>query len=294
MSEWKTRITKVQIVKPREESGEACLVLIYPPGPIMGKKFTLDAEEIVCGRGADCDIQIDRDSVSRRHARLFRTGSGWEVEDLGSTNGSYINDAPIDRCQLRDGDFLKVGAAIFKFLSGAGVESSYHEEIYRLTIVDALTGAHNKRYFIEFLDREIARGTRYGRPLSLLMFDIDHFKAINDQHGHLTGDFVLREMARRLLKRIRKEELLARYGGEEFAVVLPETSHGGAVEFGEQIRGIIAAEPFEYENDKFPVTISVGVATIEGSEPIEAQAFIKMADDNLYAAKRGGRNCVVG
>ncbi len=216
------------------------------------------------------------------------------MEDLGSTNGSYINDVPVDRSPLRDGDFLKVGAAIFKFLTGQGIESSYHEEIYRLTIIDALTGAHNKRYFLEFLDREIARCTRYGRPLSLLMFDIDHFKKINDDHGHLTGDFVLREMSRRLLKRIRKEELLARYGGEEFAAVLPETGHPGAMEFAEQIRQIVADDEFEYENDKFNVTISVGVATHEGTQPLEAAEFVKFADDNLYRAKRSGRNCVIG
>ncbi len=294
MSEWKTRITKVQLVKPKGQSGEACLVLIYPPGPTMGKKFPLDVDEIVVGRGSECDIQIDRDSVSRRHARVYRTASGWEVEDLGSTNGSYINDVPVDRSPLRDSDFLKVGAAIFKFLSGDGVESSYHEEIYRLTIIDALTGAHNKRYFLEFLDREIARCTRYGRPLSLLMFDIDHFKKVNDKHGHLTGDFVLRELSRRLLRRVRKEELLARYGGEEFVAVLPETGHPGAMEFAEQVRMLVADEPFEYENDSFTVTISIGVSTIEGTQPMESSGFVKMADDNLYRAKRGGRNCVVG
>ncbi len=88
MSEWKTRITKVQVVKPAKEAGEACLVLIYPPGPDMGKRFTLTRSEIVLGRGADCDIQVDRDSVSRRHARVFRTGEAWSVEDLQSTNGS--------------------------------------------------------------------------------------------------------------------------------------------------------------------------------------------------------------
>jgi two-component system cell cycle response regulator len=293
MSEWKTRITKVQVVKPAKENGEACLVLIYPPGPDMGKRFPLARNEIVLGRGADCDIQVDRDSVSRRHARVFRTGENWSVEDLQSTNGSYVNDVPVTKSVLRDADFLKIGAAIFKFLSGAGVEASYHEEIYKMTIVDALTGAHNKRYFLEFLEREIARCARYRRPLSLLMFDIDHFKAINDKHGHLTGDYVLRELSRRLLGRVRREELLARYGGEEFAAVLPETDITGARTFGEQIRRLVADQPFEYEGDSFPVTVSVGVATVEG-EDVDVTAFIKTADDNLYRAKREGRNRVVG
>jgi two-component system, cell cycle response regulator len=293
VSEWKTRITKVQVVKPAKEMGEACLVLIYPPGPDMGKRFPLARSEIVLGRGADCDIQVDRDSVSRRHARVFRTGENWSVEDLQSTNGSYVDDVPVTKSVLRDGNFVKIGAAIFKFLSGASVEASYHEEIYKMTIVDALTGAHNKRYLLEFLEREIARCARYRRPLSLLMFDIDHFKAINDKHGHLTGDYVLREMSRRLLGRVRREELLARYGGEEFAAVLPETDLTGARTFGEQVRRIVGDQPFEYEGDTFPVTVSVGVATVEG-EDVDVTAFIKLADDLLYRAKREGRNRVVG
>jgi two-component system cell cycle response regulator len=199
----------------------------------------------------------------------------------------------VTRSVLRDADFLKIGAAIFKFLSGTGVEASYYEEIYRMTIVDGLTGAYNKRYFLEFLEREIARCARYRRPLSLLMFDIDHFKAINDKHGHLTGDYVLREMSRRLLSRIRREELLARYGGEEFAAVLPETDLTGARTFGEQVRRIVCDQSFEYEGDTFPVTISVGVATVEG-EDIDVSSFIKQADDLLFRAKREGRNRVLG
>ncbi|MCG8425273.1 MAG: diguanylate cyclase [Proteobacteria bacterium] len=293
MSEWKTRITKVQPVKPKADSGNACLVLIYPPGPDMGKRFLLDKDEIVLGRGSDCDIHVDRDSVSRKHARVYRNGNQWMVQDLNSTNGSYVNDMPVQRSPIRDSDFLKIGAAIFKFLSGTGIEASYYEEIYRMTIIDALTGAHNKRYFIEFLEREIARCSRYSRPLSLLMFDIDHFKQINDSHGHLTGDYVLRELSRRLLGRIRKEELLARYGGEEFACVLPETDHEGAMHFAEQIRQIVAGEPFQYEGDTFNVTVSVGVSTLTG-ENLDALAFIKRADTNLYRAKHEGRNRVIG
>ena len=293
MSEWNTRITNVQIAKPELDDGNACLVLIYPPGPEMGKRFELIESSTVLGRGSDCDILVDRDSVSRRHAKVFKVGSHWMVEDLGSTNGSYVNDAPIQRSVIRDSDFLKIGSAIFKFLRGMGVESSYHEEIYRMTIIDALTGAHNKRYFLEFLDREIARCARYQRPLSLIMFDIDHFKSINDTHGHLTGDFVLKEMLRRLLCRIRKEELLARYGGEEFAAVLPETDHMGAMHFAEEIRLICGTEPFSFEGDCFPVTISAGVSTLNG-QTIDINELIARADENLYQAKRNGRNQVVG
>ena len=294
MSEWKTRVTKVHVTRPATTNRDACVVLIYPQGPDMGRRFPLDKDEFVLGRGSDCDIQVDRDSVSRRHAKIVRDGENWAVEDLNSTNGSYVNDVQITaRTTLRDGDLAKIGAAIFKFLSGENVEVAYHEEIYKMTIVDGLTGVHNKRYFQEFLDREIARCLRHGRPLALVMLDIDHFKKINDTHGHLTGDHVLRELAKRLNGRMRREELLARYGGEEFAIVLPETGKPGALEFGEQLRGLVAKDPFEFEGDKLVVTISVGVTVLE-TEQVDIDTFIKRADDNLYAAKRGGRNQVIG
>src|SRR5262249_43190695 len=148
---------------------------------------------------------------------------GVTVADLGSTNGTFLNDALVARAPLKDGDYLRVGNCIYRFLAGGNVEADYHEEIYRLTITDGLTQTHNKRYLLEFLDRELARSQRHTRPLSLVLFDIDRFKAINDELGHLAGDHVLRELAACVKAAVRREELFARYGGEEFAVVLPET-----------------------------------------------------------------------
>lgn len=294
MEDWKTRITQI---KPVEKTGsdpeQACLVLIYPAGAELGKRYELaKKQEVVIGRGGDCDIQVDRDSVSRRHAKVVRAGNGWSVQDLGSTNGSYVNDGQITQCSLRDGDLLKIGNAIFKFLVGGNVETAYHEEIYRMTIIDGLTQAYNQRYFLENLEKEIPRCTRHQRPLSLVMFDIDHFKKINDDHGHLTGDYVLRELARRVRTRVRKEEVFARYGGEEFALTLPETNREQAIKVSEDLRRLVSAEPFDFEGDRIPVTISLGVGTIAAE--VSAEAFIKMADDNLYKAKRSGRNRVVG
>jgi diguanylate cyclase (GGDEF)-like protein len=291
--DWKTRVTQIRPVeKAAVNSEQAVLVLIYPPGSELGKRYELGRAEVTIGRGADSTIQVDRDSVSRKHAKVIRSGSSWQVCDLGSTNGSYVNDAQITQCSLRDGDLVKIGNAIFKFLVGGNIESSYHEEIYRMTIIDGLTQAFNKRYFIENLEKEIPRCTRHQRPLSLLMFDIDHFKKINDEHGHLTGDFVLREMARRVRTRVRKEEVFARYGGEEFALVLPETEKEHAMKVAEDLRRIVNAETFDFEGDHIPVSISLGVATT--SNEIAPDAFIKIADDNLYKAKRNGRNRVVG
>jgi diguanylate cyclase (GGDEF)-like protein len=294
MEDWKTRITQIKPVdKSTADPEQACLVLIYPAGAELGKRYELaGSSETVIGRGGDCDIQVDRDSVSRRHAKVERAGAGWSVHDLGSTNGSYVNDAQITQYTLRDGDLLKIGNAIFKFLVGGNIETAYHEEIYRMTIIDGLTQAFNKRYFIENLEKEIPRCTRHQRPLSLLMFDIDHFKKINDEHGHLTGDYVLKELARRVRTRVRKEEVFARYGGEEFALTLPETSRDQALKVSEDIRRLVSAEPFDFEGDRIPVTISLGVGTIDNE--VAADVFIKSADDNLYKAKRAGRNRVVG
>src|ERR1700686_4263134 len=204
---------------------DACVVHIYPTGPGMGTRYPLTETPLVIGRGSDCDIRINDHSVSRRHARLQPGAEGHYAVDLQSTNGTFVNDVPASMCKLKDGDYLRVGNCIYRFLGGGNVEAEYHEEIYRLTIIDALTDIHNKRYFLEFLDRELARSSRYDRPLSLVMIDIDKFRAINEDLGHLGGDFTLRELAARIKGNVRKEELYARYGGEEFAVVLPETSN---------------------------------------------------------------------
>jgi diguanylate cyclase (GGDEF)-like protein len=282
--------TTPAIVSPA--SGDACLVLLYPPGPDMGRRFPLTGRELVLGRDRSSTIQLDRDSVSRRHAQVTCRGDGWHLQDLESTNGSYVNDVPITEAPLRDGDFVKIGGVIFKFLAGAGIEASYHDELYKLTIKDALTSAHNKRYFLEAVERELFRGARHGRPISLLLLDVDHFKSINDAHGHLTGDHLLRELARRIRERLHPEALLARYGGGEFAVLLPETDLPGARKFGEQVRRLVAEHPFEYDGRPHALGVSIGVACVEG-QGLDVPKFLKIAKDNLHRAQREGGNRVV-
>jgi diguanylate cyclase (GGDEF)-like protein len=162
-----------------------------------------------------------------------------------------------------------------------------------MAIQDGMTGIHNKRFFSEFLEREIAVAARHGHPLSLVMFDVDHFKKINDGHGHLAGDAVLKELANRIRPRIRREDLFARYGGEEFACVLPSTALPGGIVFAEHLRSIIEEKPVAFEDKLIPFTISLGVTTMHREVNIDSAALIKRADENLYAAKRGGRNKVV-
>jgi diguanylate cyclase (GGDEF)-like protein len=286
--------SSVKTEPPARVTGDACLILLHPPGPDMGRRTALSRDEYVIGRVAENDIVIERDSVSRRHARLLRTPErGWCLEDMGSTNGSFVNDVRIQNKPLADGDQIRVGDVIYKFLAGSNVEAAYHEEIYRMTIQDGLTGVHNKRYFLDFLERELAAAQRHGHPLTLVMFDIDHFKQINDTRGHLAGDHVLKTLAGRIQPRMRREDLLARYGGEEFAVVLNSTGLHGGLKFAEDIRRRIQGTPFEFDGEAFTVTVSLGVACVEGEQGVTPQVVIARADEKLYAAKHAGRNRVV-
>ncbi len=179
------------------KEGQDCLVVIYSSDARQfGKKHILGDQPIQIGRGSDNTMVLDNDSVSRRHCRIEKRGRSYWLMDLESTNGSYVNDELCTELQLRRGDQVKIGDTIFKFLCGSDVEAQYHETIYRMTIVDGLTGVNNKRFLMESLEREIPRARRHQRPLSLVMFDIDHFKSINDNFGHLAGDYVLKELAR--------------------------------------------------------------------------------------------------
>jgi diguanylate cyclase (GGDEF)-like protein len=280
--------------RPQPNSGGDCLVIIYSKESAnLGKRFVLDPMNgaLTIGRGADNGIVLESDSVSRRHARFETREGTWFVTDLGSTNGTYVNDEQVAEHRLRRADHVKIGDTIFKYLAGSDVEAAYHEEIYRMTIVDGLTQAHNKRFLLEQMDKEMSRARRYGRPLVLVMFDLDHFKRINDTAGHLAGDYVLREVATLVRGRIRRDEIFARYGGEEFSILLPETELAGAVRLAEEIRALIASHVFAFEGERIPVTISMGVALMTEQTP-EAESFIESADKKLYEAKRSGRNRV--
>ncbi len=279
--------------RPVSTNTNACLVHIYPTGASMGKRFTLTDKPLLIGRGEDCDIRIHDHAVSRRHSRVECGKCGVAVTDLGSTNGTFVNDGMIEgTTTLQDGDCLRIGNCIYRFLAGGNIEAEYHEEIYRLTIIDALTQTHNHRAFLEFLDREIVRSNRHGRPLSLLMFDIDWFKNVNDEWGHLAGDYALREMSSRIRTIVRREDLFARYGGEEFAVVLVETDMIGARDVAERIRATIEEFIFRFEGSEFRLTISIGICSTNGDESFSTADMVRVADEKLFEAKNSGRNRV--
>jgi diguanylate cyclase (GGDEF)-like protein len=289
----KTRVTQVvQAPPPDQPAGNDCVVVIYASEPgLLGKRYVLEKSPLRIGRGGDNHIVLEGDSVSRRHAHFERRAGAWFIVDDGSTNGTFLNEEQVKGdATLTNGDRVKVGPSILKYLSGLDAEAKYHEEIYRMTIVDGLTQIHNKRYLFEALEKELIRARRYDRQLSLLIFDIDFFKNINDQYGHLAGDHVLRELARIVQERIRRDEVFARYGGEEFVIVLPETPLSGGVALAENLRGRVETHAFSFQGERIPVTISVGCAML-GEEKTAAE-LIQRADDKLYEAKRAGRNRV--
>ncbi len=272
---------------------EACLVHIYPSGPTMGCRYPLTDRSLAIGRGDDCDIRLTDHSVSRKHARIEATPDGYRVFDQKSLNGTFVNDKQLDcGTLLHDGDYLRVGNCIYRYLAGGNIEAEYHEEIYRLTILDGLTQIHNSRYLNEFLAREVVRSQRHNRPLSVLALDIDRFKTLNDSLGHLCGDFALRELADVIRDNVRQEDLFARCGGEEFVAVLVETTLEGAVIVAERLREAVQNHQFRFETTPISITVSIGIATTSGDAAVTPKSLRQAADDMLYEAKRGGRNRV--
>jgi len=275
---------------PSSTGGEGCLVEIY--GQDLGRRIPLAGGVFEIGRSSKCDLAIDQDSVSRHHARIARSRDGrYSVADLGSTNGTYVNDVAVTEHVLHDGDQVKIGRTIFKFMFGTNIEASYHEEIYRLMTVDGLTQLFNRRFFNETLEREINRCKRYERPLALLMFDVDHFKLINDEWGHVAGDALLRQLSNVVRLRVRREDILARVGGEEFAAILPEIEMAGALVTAEKIREVVEASAFVFEDNVMPCTVSVGAAALDADD--DPKALYARADAALYRAKSTGRNRVM-
>ncbi|MAO83355.1 MAG: GGDEF domain-containing protein [Myxococcota bacterium] len=279
----------VDLLSIRDE-GPISIVQIY--GPEIGRLIDIDVDGMVLGRGIDCDILINSDTVSRQHAELRWVGNTITVQDSDSLNGTYVDERRVrGPTPLEGGQSLRLGGVIFKVLRGADLERRYHEEIYRMAIIDGLTAIHNKRYFVEFLDREHGRAIRHERPLSLILFDVDNFKSLNDHHGHINGDRVLEQMASRVRSFVRRDECFARYGGEEFALILPESPVRGAVALAEKIRIAVEETPFRLEDDQdISVTVSLGVAMLRANETV--QGLISRADEALYEAKGAGRNNV--
>lgn len=294
----RTEVHEAEMDRPgtgAEPEVEANVILIaHPENRMLGTRYRVrPGSSIEIGRSPAAEISMPEVlSISRTHARLDHRGSEVVLEDLGSTNGTYVNDEPIEEPSVvHSGDRFQVGAVHFKFLHERDVENAYHLAIYNLVMRDGLTEIFNKRKYREEIDREVARASRYERPLTLLLFDIDRFKDINDNYGHLCGDFILKQVADRVREVIRTEQIFARVGGEEFVVLCPETEPEKAMTLAEKLRRRIGDEPVEYAGFEVPVTCSFGVAAFE--EILETpDELYEAADRALYHSKESGRDRV--
>lgn len=259
-------------------------------GRAFGRSFTLEEEETMIGRAPECGIRLDDDGISRGHAKVVRADDEWIVIDLQSTNGTYHDGERIQIHTLEDGDKVQVGlGTILRFQYQDVMDERYQRSMYESKTRDALTEAYNRGYFMEAIERECAYAQRHGQTLSLLMFDIDHFKRVNDTYGHSAGDVALKLVAGAVANAVRKEDIFARYGGEEFAVLLRDTSSEMAFILAERIRRSIEKLEIEHDGRRIPCTVSIGISSTS-SRLTRSSELIDAADERLYRAKGGGRN----
>jgi diguanylate cyclase (GGDEF)-like protein len=262
----------------------------------IGHVFDLDVDCLVLGRDPSCGGVIRDDGISRRHAEVRREASDrFVIRDLDSTNGVFVRGERVVEHVLRDGDKVLLGRrTILKFGLQDAIDIRFQRQMYESSVRDGLTGAFNRKHFDERMRSELSFAERHEGVLTVAMFDLDHFKEINDRFGHQAGDQVLKQVARSIADTIRTEDIFARYGGEEFVVIARGINEIGGLALGERIRRVVEdLRVQDQQGKRIPVTISVGVATVPGGIPVSAAAVIAHADRNLYAAKEQGRNRVV-
>jgi len=280
----------MEIQKAKEQ--DACLIIIR--GKPQGHRFFLTRDEMIIGRDAAAEIYLADEGISRRHAKVTRRNGAILLTDLGSANGTYLNDRRVVDADtpLTKEDMVRIGNSILKFLPAGELEIIFYGNLGAAAHTDALTRIYNKGYLLEALSAEWKRARALHTDLSLVFFDLDHFKNVNDSFGHDAGDYVLRELARLVRSvLVAPRNVFARYGGEEFAILLPNTGGKIALELAERIRAAVEAHSFDYEGRRLPVTCSIGVASLSiGMD--SAAALLKAADKAGYASKRNGRNRV--
>ena len=301
MSDDQTIITDIgdMSIFQSDDNEKKCCLVQYS-GKSLGKRYELDGTDITLGRSPKSSIQLDEASISRMHARFFIDGDDVEIEDQGSSNGTFINDKKIGaRTVVKDQDLVRLGSILFKFFSHNNIGGIIQDKIYRMATIDAGTQIFNKQYLMDSMESLFKQAKTFNNPLSIIYYDLDHFKKVNDTYGHNAGDKILKESAEIVKNVIRKDDIQGRFGGEEFIIVLPNTDAQTAADLAERIRIAVASHPFHLEQDvgsgrtltEHTQTISIGVSELSPAMNSVAE-FMDDADKKLYQSKQTGRNRV--
>ena len=246
------------------------------------------------GREKNAHVRYEDRGLSRHHARIVRDGAKYFIEDAGSRNGTFVDGMRVTRAELHEGSRVVLSATvIFRFNLVDPIEEHVSKQLFEASTRDALTNLYNRRYLDERLAAEVSFAHRHKGQLGFILIDIDHFKKVNDTHGHLAGDAVLRGVAKRIAKLVRVEDVVARYGGEEIAMIVRGVPMHGLVTLADRIRQTIAETSVPYQNLPINVTVSAGVASLEECDAhATGDLLVALADERLYRAKHAGRNRV--
>ena len=279
-------------VKKRDQGTRRAFVVVLA-GDRMGEMFPLNDGRTSIGRGLHADVRINDEGISRSHAQVEFDEGNYYLSDAGSTNGTFANGERVDRYPLQEGDKIQIGASsVLRFTYHDDIDEDFQRSLYESALRDRLTGVFNRGYFNNRLESDVAFALRHGKPLSLVIFDIDFFKRVNDELGHPAGDAVLRDLAERVQGTTRSEDIFARYGGEEFVLICRDVDALRAARAAHRIKELVGDAPFKLAGREVEITVSLGVADLSMLLEPSAMALVEAADAALYVAKRNGRDRV--
>lgn len=268
-------------------------VLVRVDGPGSGQLFSLEGAELVIGRSANAGFRLSDEGVSRRHALLIHTRGHYFIQDLESSNGTFLEGRRVKRAPLMEGDLVQFGPnASFRFCMMDVKQERAMMRLYEETTIDALTRIYNRRFIDKRFDEELAYALRHNSELSVVLLDVDYFKHVNDRHGHASGDIVLRRIAEVITDQLRSEDVLARYGGEEFLILLRGIPQSGANSVAERVRAALQSTQIRIGRVALRVTISAGCAALSRCPSQTKEDLLAQVDERLYRAKHDGKNQV--
>ena len=284
-----------QRIQAEAEQAAPALVMLAGPPALVGRQWPLLATEQILGRSPSCQVFVDDPQLSKTHARIMVLGARVALVDLQSTNGTQVSGDPLVPQQPRElanNDLLQIGNLVFKFLEQGNLESVSIQKAFERSQIDALTQIFNKGAYLTTAQELYKRARASRQPLSIIVFDLDFFKKINDTYGHQAGDVVLQTVAKAVQGQLpRQGPCFARYGGEEFVILLPGVTAAAAAQLSEAMRAVVEFTEDSVADARLTVTVSVGVATLTDAMASAEDLFVQ-ADEATYLSKRSGRNRV--